>query len=368
MSIYLSIDGEEAEQVASNQGWSDLTAWADTQDAPELAHLLEYGWTEPASALAEELVGLDEPNQEDVKTTLVGLVAVVGGLKDEVVTVTNGVETDEDDDPEDSPDPKLKGEGFDPSQPRDDHGRWGDTGQGGDKKKDMGAEKKDAVDDIDTRKPKFGGETYYHGSNTQISQFDDRPTSFSTNETHARDFGEHLHAVQLDVRKPIDISHLGSGAGEGDEMVSGQQIKDALAEHGIDVPINVNKSGWTSNLLRPHLPEIIRQGRANGFDGLKLGDFKSEEAAELMPFSPKQVKITAVNGEPIGGKKKKTKSVGEFAAAFRDAHASGFRGAMDDLIDDARSGKYGPDAKALIVKHSQYGSNHAAVLQNLPST
>jgi hypothetical protein len=210
---------------------------------------------------------------------------------------------------------------------------------------------------LDRRKPRFAGPTHYHGTPEQIAGFDGRPTSFTTNEHHAKNFGENLHAVKLDVRKPLDLTALGSGAADGDGAVSGRQIAEALAEHGIVVDIDPDRRGWTTNILRPHLPEIFRQGRALGFDGLRVADFKDFEADEVMPFSPRQVKVVAVNGVKPGAKQKTGR---DFAAAFREAIAGGFDRRLDvgalrladddplaDLVDAAKKGRYGPAAAEL---------------------
>lgn len=68
MSMYLS-DGEaEPAFVASNTGWGDFGRWVDTLDPatyPDLVHLREHGWAEPAAAVRDQLDAAAKANKSD---------------------------------------------------------------------------------------------------------------------------------------------------------------------------------------------------------------------------------------------------------------------------------------------------------------
>lgn len=93
MSVYLAADGGEPAFVASNTGWGELSRWVESlgDTAPNLRHLCEHGWEEPAGALAVELEALTPPDDEDVAGTLAELkAAVADAQEDAALTVTGG--------------------------------------------------------------------------------------------------------------------------------------------------------------------------------------------------------------------------------------------------------------------------------------
>ncbi len=146
--------------------------------------------------------------------------------------------------------------------------------------------------------PNWSEVSYYHGSLTPISEFANvtgRGISFSTDEGHAREFGHHMHEVQLDVRKPLDLTSLGTGAGEegedSDDRVSSSQIQEALAEYGIKVKFDRSSKGWTTDIMRSKMPEIIAQAKAKGYDALLVMDYKEWEAEETVVFDPDQIRL-----------------------------------------------------------------------------
>ena len=57
MSIYLEIDAEEPEQIASNKGWGDVCRWVETLPANcvNLYHLCEHGYEENVKAVREQI-------------------------------------------------------------------------------------------------------------------------------------------------------------------------------------------------------------------------------------------------------------------------------------------------------------------------
>lgn len=95
VSIYIAADGGEPDFVASNVGWGDLSRWAESlgDAAPNLRHLCEHGWDEPAGELAKEVGSLPTPDDEAVAGTLAELRSVLGGVPaSAAVVVTNGAE------------------------------------------------------------------------------------------------------------------------------------------------------------------------------------------------------------------------------------------------------------------------------------
>lgn len=98
MGLSLQIDLEEAQPLASNRGWSDLIAWAESLPAKKskaIRHLCEYGWEDDLSGLEEEIVealGDAPPHDHHVLTTVITL---LGRLKSAekgatVASVTDG--------------------------------------------------------------------------------------------------------------------------------------------------------------------------------------------------------------------------------------------------------------------------------------
>lgn len=145
--------------------------------------------------------------------------------------------------------------------------------------------------------PEFSNQPYYHGSREPIDKFHvpAQGLSFSDNEHHSREFGDHVQEVRLSVKKPLDLTHLGPGAGEEgdgvDERVSPAQIKAALAEHGVNVTFKRKAPGWTTEVLAEKMPDIIRQAAAKGYDAVLVKDFKEFEADETVIFDPRQIKV-----------------------------------------------------------------------------
>lgn len=148
--------------------------------------------------------------------------------------------------------------------------------------------------DVSTQPAKSGSDkqhndVYYHGTDEEFPSFQDTKgvgISFTPNKTHAHEFGSNVHTANLAVQNPIDIEHLGSGSDEGDDSVSTDQIQQALADHDIHINFGKTRKGFTSALIRRHMPEIIRQAKQKGYDGMKLVDFKEFEAPELVVFDP----------------------------------------------------------------------------------
>ena len=104
MSKYLTIDTDEPRTFASNTGWADAGRWIDGLDAdtyPDLVHFREYGWTEPALALREQLAKAVKDNPPDERTASVTseLLDLLDGLGDEVVGLSDGQQPTEDHDP-----------------------------------------------------------------------------------------------------------------------------------------------------------------------------------------------------------------------------------------------------------------------------
>lgn len=104
MSYTAHLDEDEGIQVASNQGWYDYCDWIEAIDEREsLDHLNEYGWYEPAVAVADDLeVALDEePPSDDVASTAMGLVKFIrSGDPDAVLVISSGIGSDSGDDDE----------------------------------------------------------------------------------------------------------------------------------------------------------------------------------------------------------------------------------------------------------------------------
>lgn len=98
MGYYLQIDAKDEVSLASNQGWNDVTRWAETLPAtyPDLHHLCQHGWTGNVNALTEQITLAQHyhaPQQEDVASTLVNFINTLQseGKNAEVVSVTNGI-------------------------------------------------------------------------------------------------------------------------------------------------------------------------------------------------------------------------------------------------------------------------------------
>lgn len=97
MSVYAQIDGGEQRQIASNTGWGDACRWIDTLDvdeAGELIHLREHGWTDEASIAAEQLhreldIGEVAPDVAAVCADL--LIVLESAAAGDVVCITDGM-------------------------------------------------------------------------------------------------------------------------------------------------------------------------------------------------------------------------------------------------------------------------------------
>lgn len=94
MSLYLSLDGAPGAALASNAGWSAFVDWSETlADAPDLFHLVDYGWTgrvrEAAAELARALAE-SPPRDGSVSATAANLLGLLRGSGAEVACVTNG--------------------------------------------------------------------------------------------------------------------------------------------------------------------------------------------------------------------------------------------------------------------------------------
>ncbi len=92
MSVYLHVDDEDPEFLASTTGWGDVIRWVDSLSGfPALSHLAAQGWVEPAVCIVEEAPDAlrAHPPAAEVRRTVVALsrlcnttptgIAVVGG-------------------------------------------------------------------------------------------------------------------------------------------------------------------------------------------------------------------------------------------------------------------------------------------------
>ena len=94
MSAYLTIDGKEPTDLASNVGWGSVCEWIDGLDSnayPDLVHLREHGWSEPASAVREQLAAAmqDSPAEGHAADVIANLLETLAGLGDESLGVTS---------------------------------------------------------------------------------------------------------------------------------------------------------------------------------------------------------------------------------------------------------------------------------------
>lgn len=204
-------------------------------------------------------------------------------------------------------------EQFDPNQPRDDIGRWTDTGGG--------TATIDAQTETAAFKKWFGDSkvvdesgdplVVYHATDEgEIDEFSPRKKdhwySFTPEEWHARDFGETVHAVYLSLQNPLDLTQFGAGGDEGDDQTDPSDIASFLADNGIAVSLGSRK-GFTTEILNRAATEIRSQAIARGFDGLKMWDYKSDEALEFVAFFPTQIKSATHNKGTFDPKNPKIK-------------------------------------------------------------
>lgn len=108
MSLYLQVDLNEPQPLATNRGWGDVLDWIRSLPAGEylaLRHLGQYGWVEPVSAVTSDLAAAlarHAPSSEDVRTTTAGMLETLrNGSTGEVVSVTDGMGSDDGEDDED---------------------------------------------------------------------------------------------------------------------------------------------------------------------------------------------------------------------------------------------------------------------------
>ena len=108
MSYEATLDTDKTIQIASNTGWFNVCDWMeDLEEYPEIAHLVEHGWNEPASDVADELEDalVSDPPDDDVIKTVQGLIDFIrGGDGDATLVISNGMGGDEDSDEEDEED------------------------------------------------------------------------------------------------------------------------------------------------------------------------------------------------------------------------------------------------------------------------
>lgn len=95
MGLYLSFDGALGTDLASNSGWGDFTRWTEKLGgAPDLFHLVDYGWTGRPHAAAADLAKAmrdDPPDDGSVRSTAANLLDLLKGTAAEIVSVTNGL-------------------------------------------------------------------------------------------------------------------------------------------------------------------------------------------------------------------------------------------------------------------------------------
>lgn len=98
MGLYLQIDADDGEPLASLSGWGDFAEWVQGLPAAEsgqLRHLCEYGWSQEVSALARELAEMladHQPGEADVRKTAADLRGTLTKAKGaEVISVTDGL-------------------------------------------------------------------------------------------------------------------------------------------------------------------------------------------------------------------------------------------------------------------------------------
>ncbi len=113
MSYEATLDTDKTIQIASNTGWFNASDWMEDlgDEYPEIAHLVEHGWNEPASDVADELedaLANDPPDDDDVAKTVQGLIEFArSGEHDATLVISNGMggggdEEDDDDDYDDA--------------------------------------------------------------------------------------------------------------------------------------------------------------------------------------------------------------------------------------------------------------------------
>ena len=108
MGLTAIIGGEFEVPLASNLGWGDVGRFISEseEDAPLLRHLIEYGWTQGAQELVDEIEAITEqPIPSSIEKTLLGLAEAIGqNPQAETVVVTNGFVPDDGEDETSEPD------------------------------------------------------------------------------------------------------------------------------------------------------------------------------------------------------------------------------------------------------------------------
>lgn len=99
MSLYLSVDNSSPSVIASNDGWSEFSKWVDgldMQQAGELIHLCDHGWSQKPAEVETELrnaVHGGDPS-DNVKGVADSIVSLID-KQSQMLTVTNGVIEDD---------------------------------------------------------------------------------------------------------------------------------------------------------------------------------------------------------------------------------------------------------------------------------
>ena len=96
MGLYIHVDSEEGDALASNAGWGDVCRYVKalpTADAPSLKHLCAYGWCQDVDALKSEIPAVLKSHEPkpDVKATLTAMAKSIKAAQT-LVAVTNGLE------------------------------------------------------------------------------------------------------------------------------------------------------------------------------------------------------------------------------------------------------------------------------------
>ena len=96
MSIYATVGENEPVFFSSNQGWKELTEWADGLDEEtysEVVHVAEHGFTNDLVSLSSQLTAamVDDPPDDDVRATVEELVDLLAGESGEVI-INSGIE------------------------------------------------------------------------------------------------------------------------------------------------------------------------------------------------------------------------------------------------------------------------------------
>jgi hypothetical protein len=98
MTMLASFDQGAETQIATNEGWGDLTRWALALEPgayPDLQHLAVYGWSQELDAVAQELadaLAQQAPEDASVTGTAQGLLAILQGRGEaQAMVISNGI-------------------------------------------------------------------------------------------------------------------------------------------------------------------------------------------------------------------------------------------------------------------------------------